>query len=150
MASRTLIVGLGSHHGDDGVGWRVVEQLAACVSGGTEVRAAAAPGDMLAWLDGVEALHVCDACRATGRAGEVCRWQWPDLNGYVTAALLSSHGLSLPDVLSLADRLRLLPPRVIIWGVEIADARPGNPLCATVENAVRLLARQVAGEISDA
>jgi hydrogenase maturation protease len=63
MSGATLIVGIGSPHGDDQIGWRIAEALMAEHRVGWIIRTARSPTDLLAWLDDkVERLVICDAC----------------------------------------------------------------------------------------
>jgi len=125
---RTLIVGLGSPHGDDQAGWLVADQLVAhqhaahqhaavLDPGDVAVRKAATPVDLIGWLDGIDHLLVCDACRGLGRVGAVRSWTWPasELEG---ANWSGTHDFALPAALQLAQRIGQLPPRVEIWSVE--------------------------------
>ncbi|HQU44748.1 MAG TPA: hydrogenase maturation protease [Pirellulales bacterium] len=130
MSVSTLIVGIGSPHGDDQIGWRVAERLAveresACGASGPRpqadcnvtIRMASSPTDLLDWLEGVERLIICDACQAVGSPGTVHCWRWPEAP-LARLRSSSSHDLSLAEVLTLAEELRSLPGEVIIWAVE--------------------------------
>jgi hydrogenase maturation protease len=117
---RTLLVGIGSPHGDDQLGWLVVDRVAACVKHDhLEIRRAASPTDLLDWLQDVERLVICDACRGLGRVGEVRRWNWPT-SELPALAWSGTHDLSLPAVLMLAQRLGRLPEQVVVWAIEAA------------------------------
>lgn len=148
--SATLIVGVGSPHGDDRVGWRVTERLASLVSSLADVRTVADPSEILDWLDGVRTLHACDACHFSGAAGHVHRWQWPDVPANVSKTAWSSHGVTLPQALALAGALGVLPDDVTIWGIEIAAARTAEPLSPALEQVATAVAEQIAGELADA
>jgi hydrogenase maturation protease len=148
--SETLIVGVGSPHGDDRVGWSVTQQLAPRVASLATVRVVADPSEILHWLEGVRTLHICDACQLSGAAGRIHRWQWPDLPAEVGQAPWSSHGMTLPQTLALAESLGVLPEAVTIWGIEIAEARPAESLSAELQQVAAAVAEQIAGEIRDA
>ena len=64
MGRGVRVVGVGSPHGDDRVGWRLVEDLAESAGPGVEAVAVAQPLGLLDHLDGCSALIVVDACRA--------------------------------------------------------------------------------------
>ena len=118
MKNETLIVGVGSSHGDDQFGWRVAEQLTEGVkSASVTIRRALSPSEILGWLEGPKQLIVCDACQNLGVPGRVHHWQWPDV---ALAGLMfsGSHDLGISAALDLADRLRLLPADVSIWSAE--------------------------------
>ncbi len=131
---RSLVVGLGSHHGDDQVGWRVAERLAELGDVDCQVKLGRTPSELLTWLhEGVcDRLVLCDACNGAGAPGSVHRWRWPsDVLALETCR--SSHDLSLVEVLALAARLNRLPKYVWIWGVELAAVAPA---CAGLSPAV--------------
>lgn len=144
----TWIVGLGSSHGDDRVGWIVAQRLADSLNGDAQVRAAATPVALLDWLAPQQRLIVCDACRGTGAPGSVTRWQWPT-DALPTLRSSSSHHLGLPDVLELASHLDRLPLEVIIYGIEAADVGPGEDLspavAAALDDVVAAVGREVHG-----
>jgi hydrogenase maturation protease len=117
MDKRPLIVGIGSHHADDAVGWLVAEELTRRVSDAAIVRTARCPADVLDWLSGVGRLLLCDGCRGSGPPGCVHRWTWP----FAGPALdwCGTHDLSLLNVMALAERLGKLPSDVHVWTVEV-------------------------------
>jgi hydrogenase maturation protease len=142
-----LVVGIGSPHGEDQVGWLVAKRIASRVnSDRIDVRLARTPSKLIDWLPGVARLIVCDACRGIGRPGALRRWQWPALSEQgVTWS--GTHDLSLPAVLALAASLGPLPPETIIWGVEIAEADPQSTISAAVWRAVPELSKYIVAEL---
>jgi len=139
---RTLAVGIGSPHGDDQIGWVVMRELALAQSGDVAVKIACQPAELLDWLQDIDQLIICDACRAGSATGEIHRWQWPT-DSIATCKHAGSHDLSLPFVLSLADRLGKLPQQVIVWGIELGDASPGAQLSSVVRSAIPKLVQLV-------
>lgn len=146
IKSGTLAVGIGSPYGDDQIGWIAMQELAAAMRGEIDVKQAGQPAELLDWLQDVEQLIICDACLAGGTAGDIHRWEWP-CDSFATRERAGSHDLSLPFVLSLAARLGKLPPRVVVWGIELGDASPGAPLSNNVRSAVSSLIKQMIAEI---
>ncbi len=75
---KRLFVGIGSPHGDDQAGWLLADLLRGqfASAGGILVRQAVVPADILDWLNGVEHLHVCDACTTGSPAATLHRWEW--------------------------------------------------------------------------
>lgn len=145
MSAGTLVVGLGSAHGDDQIGWRVAEDLAAL---SIPVRIARSPSELLDWLGGVERLVVCDACQNLGAPGDVLRLPWPDAR---LAALRSSgsHDMGLAEVLALAEQLGHLPKAVIIWCAQGEKRLPGSSLSPTGCAAVGRLVNEICRELED-
>jgi hydrogenase maturation protease len=142
--TRTLVIGLGSHNGDDRFGWRVVELLAARGDTPYELRLALTPAELPDHLaeGGYDQLLVCDACRGAGPPGSIHRWRWPD-NALAMARCHSTHELSLAEALSLAERLGRLPEDVVIWAAEVAVSRPLAPLSPTAADAADEAADQI-------
>lgn len=124
----TLLVGIGSEHGGDQLGWQVARAIAPLELAGLEVRIAAKPFDLLDWLGNCKSLHVCDACLdATGDAdrssgetkrGRIHRWEWPDLP-VEPLSWSGTHDFGLVGALQLAAELAWLPPQVIVWGMAV-------------------------------
>ena len=142
-----LIVGIGSPHGDDRVGWEIANQLKSRAGMRADIRIARTPHDLLDWIDGYEQLIICDACRGAGDIGSCHRWAWP--SGQLTSVRWSgTHQVSLPSVLALAAQLNLLPPEVHIRGVEIQHANPELPLSAQVAAGAERVVAEIMGELS--
>ncbi len=147
MKSETLIVGLGSSHGDDQFGWRVAEELAALADArGVTVRQARSPAEILGWLEGVERLIVCDACQGLGLPGRVHPWRWPD-DTLPEVRFAGSHDLGIAATLALADRLGLLPANVSIWCAEGAAFDYGQPMSPPVQAAVMEVVERLQDEM---
>ncbi len=146
----TLIVGIGSPHGDDQLGWRVAERLALDLAATEiDVRTARSAGELLDWLDGVERLIVCDACQSQGAPGAVHCWGWPAAE-LCLARSSSSHDLGLPSALALADELGRLPGVVTVVAVEeqqhAAAAEMSPVVAASVPRVVELILRELNGQ----
>lgn len=112
-----LIVGVGSPHADDQLGWLVAQRLRQQTPDHCQVRLAANPLELLDWTEDCSELHVIDACHGNQAAGTIYRWAWPSpeiQNGYWAG----THDFNLSGVLALANQLNLLPPTVIVWGIE--------------------------------
>ena len=145
-ASR-LIVGVGSPHGDDSVGWKVAESLLDKLDE-TDVRIeqAATPIQILDWLDGVERLILCDACCGLAVTGETQRWVWPAPE-LLKLSWSGSHNFSLIASLQLAERLNRLPPDVIIWTVEAKSGNAMDTMSPDVSAAVPRLVHSIVDDL---
>jgi hydrogenase maturation protease len=145
--TRTLIVGIGSPHGDDQAGWllaRELEQVAPARN--IAVRTAASPAQLLHWLSGIDRLIVVDACQGLGPPGTYARWQWPT-PAIMRAAWSTSHDVSLPAALSLAEKLRRLPAKVIIWGIQGQTAFPLDEVSPRVTDVISQVTHCVMEEL---
>ncbi|MBL9122666.1 MAG: hydrogenase maturation protease [Planctomycetaceae bacterium] len=141
-SASVLLVGIGSAHGDDRVGWSVAAAVAQRAGDQVRVRTAAAPADLLDWLAGVDRLHLCDAWLTSEPGGQLTQWSFPD-PAIESAGFGSTHSLSLPAALRLAAELGTLPREVILWGVSIERAEPGAPLSPRVAAAVPRIAERI-------
>lgn len=146
--SKTLVVGIGSPHGDDQAGWQVADRLAAIevAQCRARVRKARSPTDLLDWLDVVERLIVCDACHGLGLIGQLRRWEWPSRE-LSDVAWSGTHDLPLPAVLQLASKLGCLPKHVVVWGVEAAEQAVMTAMSPAVVAALQKLADAIVGEL---
>jgi hydrogenase maturation protease len=131
---RRLIVGIGSPHGADQIGWSVVEQLQKRRRVLAECRNVVKPVDLLDLLSDFEELIVIDAVQ--GMSGDLVeRWTWP--SDQLKDALSSgTHGFGLIQVLELAQELRLLPGCVTIIGVSVENSLSVASLSPTFDDSI--------------
>jgi hydrogenase maturation protease len=136
------VVGVGSPHGDDQVGWRLVEGLAGSAGPGVEAVAVAEPLGLLDHLDDCSALIVVDACRAGRAPGSVAVLTWPeDRPEFEVSA--STHGLGLAMALELGAVLGCLPPSVLLFAVEAGSCGPVTGLSLELESSLPELDRRL-------
>lgn len=148
MSGKTLIVGLGSAHGDDRFGWQVAARLSeAPQAPGIVIRQARSPAELLDWLEGIERLIVCDACENLGTPGRLHRWRWPAAE--LTRIRSShSHDLALAAVLALAETLDCLPSAVEVLAAEGRTFGPAAPMSSEIESAASQAAEQLRAELA--
>ncbi|MGE5757027.1 MAG: hydrogenase maturation protease [Planctomycetaceae bacterium] len=142
MRSIIRVVGVGSPHGDDQVGWRLAEGLADETGSGLEAVVIADPIDLLVHLDGCESLIVLDACRTGRPPGTVTCLTWPD-GGLETTGGRSTHGYGVASALALAHALGRLPPSVILFAVEAGVCEPAAELSPEVRRSLPEVRRQL-------
>ena len=121
---RPLVVGFGSHHGDDLAGWLVIDRLMERGYPSDRLLRARHPAELIDAIDAQQTLLLCDACVGSGAPGTVRRWNWPT-EQIVYARPTGSHDLSLGDVLELARRIQSGPQMAEIWTVEGTTWSPG-------------------------
>jgi hydrogenase maturation protease len=149
-ADTTLIVGFGSHNGDDQFGWRVAERLSSQPwNVPLRIQIARSPGNLLDWLDGVEHLIVCDACQGLGPAGSLHAVNWPS-PGLLGSRSSFSHGMTLPSALELAKALNRLPAKVKMIMVEARQYNTGCEMSPEVAAAVPRIVELIRLEIQHA
>ncbi|MCU0708094.1 MAG: hypothetical protein MUF23_07380 [Pirellula sp.] len=129
------VIGIGSDHGADAIGWRVVERLRTKGLSDTNLVLAREPSDILRFLDATKVLHLVDACIGpeTGRLHTI---DWPDPQ-LAKLSWKTTHGIDVPGALELADVLGILPPLVTLWCIE-CDPSSGecNAILESVTEAI--------------
>jgi hydrogenase maturation protease len=149
MNPRSLLVGIGSAHGDDRAGWLIARRIGEVMGERLSVKCARAPADLLDWLEGIDTLDICDALLGEATVGAVRRWDWP-AHEIERARFSGSHDLSLASALALAEQLGRLPPKVRIWGVAVGKTRALDSMSAAVTAALPTIVNQICGALGDA
>lgn len=153
---RICIIGLGSPHGDDQIGWELVRLLEGeeTVHESLRLLACATVGwELLEFWKDAELAIIVDAVRSAAMPGTLQRLELhprSDLSVLDTVQTLTSHGLDLPELIELAEALDSLPRRLVLIGVEIAACAPFEPLSAQVRAALPNLAHAVRDEVGTA
>ncbi len=150
LLSDILIIGIGSDYGDDRAGLVIVEELSQRLPTYATLRLRS-PLAVLDHLSNRKQLLIVDACRGTGPPGTIARHDWPVAAG-TEIRFCGTHDFDLLATLQLAEGMGLLPPKVTIWSIEIADqnCREGfsQPLSPVVARGAELLINQIVGEIT--
>lgn len=149
---RVLVIGLGNdHRGDDAAGLEAARRLAPVLDGEADVRAhPGEPIDLIhAWAD-ADLLVLIDAARSGRRPGSVRRYPLGS-RGLASSGLGSStHAFDLLVALELADALRMLPARGVLYAVEGQRFALGDARSAPVERALDQVVERVAREVRGA
>ncbi len=132
------VIGLGSPHGDDRIGWQLIDELARLrLPPDVELRALDRPGvALLAELDGAERVWLLDACDMGAAPGTLRRWTRQALPLAGAAASLSCHDIGLAEALQLADACGLALPPLILVAIQPAQMAPLAPLSPPVQGAI--------------
>lgn len=142
---RCSVIGLGSDHGDDAIGWAAIDALAAAeLPSGTTLHTCASPAtDLLPLLAACEHAVIVDAVADGGPPGHVQLLARDALSAEPTRN--GSHGVSLAAVLALADALQLAPRSLALIGVSIdpRQATPGAPLSPPLQAALHAVVAAV-------
>jgi hydrogenase maturation protease len=143
---KDCVLGIGSPHGDDAVGWHLVERLR---SHTPAIDTAAIRGDqLLEHLPGCRRLILVDACSAAGPPGTIVRFEWPDPRILIEVSR-STHGFSVGESLTMADALGWLPERVIVLGIATDGCEPGRGLSPPVQAALPAVEQHVLAELAE-
>ncbi|MBC8449055.1 MAG: hydrogenase maturation protease [Chloroflexi bacterium] len=146
-----LVLGLGNPlRGDDGVGCRLVEELAhRKLPTGVQVLDGGTAGlGLLDLMEGWERVTIVDAAEMGRRAGEFLRFTPADVRLASTPDHFSPHHIGLEEVLALADALGRALPEIVIFGVQPAEIGWREGLSPAVEAALPALADAVLEEIN--
>jgi hydrogenase maturation protease len=122
-----LVVGIGSSHGDDQIGWFVAKELMRRSLNHCQIRIVGNPLEILDWLDECNVLHLVDSCKGDGPPGAIYRWDWP-CEEIEVGRWSGTHDFNLAGVLALAEQLDQLPKRIVVWGVESGNVHLDNLL----------------------
>jgi hydrogenase maturation protease len=150
---RRVVIGIGSAHGQDAIGWRIVECLGRLGIDDVACEFARTPSEILDRCEGIDSLHLVDACIGP-ESGRLHQLQWPD-ERIVSLRWTSTHGIDVPGALQLATELGMLPASVTIWVMEcegnLIEGAWSSAWTQRIETAAnriaRTKARAVRGEI---
>ena len=148
----TLILGLGNPlRGDDGVGCRLVEELARReLPPGVQVLDGGAAGlGLLNLVEGWERVVVVDAAEMGRGPGEIVRFTLADVRLASTPDCFSLHHAGLSEALALADALGRPLPEMVIFGVQPVRVGWGEGLSPAVEAALPALIAAVLEETTN-
>lgn len=147
--SMPLVVGLGSHSGDDQAGWLILDRLRDLGYPESSLRKAAHPADILDVLDRSNTFVICDACHGGGPPGTVHCWPWPSQQ-VRTMHAHGTHDMGLNETLELACFLGWSPHSVEIWAVEGHAWSPATSMGSDVRTATQTAAEAIRRKYSDA
>jgi hydrogenase maturation protease len=145
-----MVLGLGNLvMSDDGAGVRVVQHLSnwyrfpegvVLLDGGTLGL------DILPRLEGIDRLLVVDAVDNGKAPGELIRLAGDEVP-VALATKLSPHQMGLKDLLAVADLQGILPPEIVLVGVQPGNIEMSMELSYEVEAAITGLAELVLSEL---
>ena len=148
MSCTERIMGLGSPHGDDQVGWRLLDILRARASLNADTIVIRHAIELLDHLQACDRLILVDGCQTGAALGTVTRLEWPDPRIH-TQHRRSTHDLDVSSALQLADALGKLPLTVIILGIEIGSCQPETGLSDSVARALPEFEQCVLNELAE-
>ena len=143
----SLILGLGSPHGDDQLGWVAIDRLRPRLPSGVSAYKVRSGLDLLDRLEGHDAAVVIDTRAPAGRPGAIRSFVWP-CPEQAHSFLLSSHSLGLIEAFQLAEALGRLPRHVTIHTIEARDTSPGASLSDDIARQLDALVESVLGNLA--
>lgn len=145
-----IVIGVGNEYrGDDGAGRMVARSLAGRTPAGVDVKEASgeSAGLMELW-SGRERVYLVDAVESRRPAGTIHRLEAHRQELPRDFFHCSTHAFSVAEAVELARSLELLPPEVIVYGIEGKWFEPGQKLTPEVDQAVAEVADRILAEIS--
>jgi hydrogenase maturation protease len=122
------IIGVGSPFGDDQLGWLVIDALQhnhyldqTLLQPLTYIKADRPGANLLELMQQAGIVILIDAMQTGAEPGTVKRFESHEVESL--AMPWSSHGIGIASTLALARALGELPARLILYGIEIDDAR---------------------------
>lgn len=155
--ARTLVLGVGSLiRGDDAIGVLAAQRLRARpdLPPGVVVRDGGTAGlGLIPMWEGFDRLVLIDAVEMGLPAGAIRRFTWDEARVSGHERALSAHQTDLADALLLAETLKILPPEVVIFGVQPGSMEWDQPLSSAVERAlpdlIDALLNELRSELTD-
>lgn len=148
-----LILALGNPlRGDDGIGSAVLERLretavfpptTTLIDGGT-------PGlETALTLQGYDQVIVIDAANIGGKPGDWKRFSLSDASLIQDANMNGTlHDAGFAEAVALAEALSILPPEIIIYGIQPEAIDWDLKLSPAVKNAIPAICQQIKTELS--
>jgi hydrogenase maturation protease len=141
-----LILGLGSPHGDDQLGWEAIDRLRPHLPAGIIAHKVRDGIDLLECLEGQDSVIVIDAVAPAGQPGTIRSFQWP-CPELARCVVLSTHGVGLVEALQLAEALGRLPWRVNIYTIEASNRALGDSMSPEIAHRLDRLVDSVLGDV---
>lgn len=142
------VLGAGSPHGDDQVGWLLIGALTEGGAPGFEAGLLRQPVELIDRLAGCDVLVIVDACRSGASVGTVTVRSWPDPEAQ-EPDMGSTHGLGLGWALAMAQALGTPLPQVVLVGVEAGAVESGGELTPALRDALPALAARLRSIITE-
>lgn len=147
----TLVLGVGSLlMGDDAVGVLAAQRLQArpdLPPGVTVLDGGTAGLGLIPLWNGYRRVVLVDAVQMTLPPGTIRRFAWAEAHLITRDRTLSLHQSDLSDALVLAETLGMLPPEVVIFGVQPGQVEWDRPLSPPVERALPVLIEALLDEL---
>lgn len=148
-AGKTMVVGIGNlERGDDGVGRLVARALGGDALPGVEViEHDGEAASLLGRIEYADMVYFIDGCVSGAPPGTIQRI---DVHGETMPDIqygLSTHGFGLASAVALGRALHALPPRCVIFAIEVGTVETGADLSPDVTAAIATVAKAVTDEV---
>lgn len=146
------VVGIGAReYGDDALGLHAADLLRTRLPSEVEVLTDTSGGaNIPAICEGTDMIVIIDAVESTRSVppGSVLVFSYPaDRSAFQAVRCRNTHLFPLVEGLDLADRLGILPSKVLLCGMTGATFQPCTPLTPAVQTGLSMLVERVWAEI---
>lgn len=145
----TLVLGIGSDHGDDQAGWLVTETLAGKGFSDVQFKQLRSPFDLIDSLDDVSRVHLVDAAAVIGKS--VMQLNFDCRDDRLRMETLSSkhtHDFGVYQALQLAETIGRRTDHVSLWLVAGSQFGPLMPVSASTQESIRECARMLGRQLA--
>jgi hydrogenase maturation protease len=146
---KALVVGIGNDlRGDDDVGMAVARMMKSEQPAGLTILEL--NNDVTALLDhlpGFDVAMIVDAMQSGSTPGTIHRFDASTVPLPDARLTRSTHGMTVGSILELARIQRLLPKKVLVYGIEGEQFVHGSSLTPEVEKAVRIVAQMIYADL---
>lgn len=142
------MVGIGSPHGDDQLGWCVIDELSRDPTLQGVCTKVASPWDLVPYLARGGVCIVIDACRSGDAPGTIRCVAVQDLREDSLSST-SSHGGSVADAFRLAEALGYGLSGVQVYAIELEVCGSVTPVSASVRRGIHELAARIRRQLSE-
>jgi len=146
-----LVIGIGnSFRGDDAAGLLAARLLKDLETDNTAIVEHSGEGASLMEIwKGADVVILIDAVSSGHPPGTIHRLD--PIHNPLPAKMFqsSTHAFSLPQAIEMARALAQLPPRLLVFGIEGSNFRPGATLSPEVSDALPEVGRQVREEVKN-
>jgi hydrogenase maturation protease len=147
------IIGLGNgFRGDDAIGNVVARELHHYENPTTSIIEGGLAGvHLIQEMEGTDTLILIDAVSSQSPPGTIHRLRLPQDLGKIRLLAwnpsgASTHDVGLGEALTLAETLGVLPPHMVIYGIEIGTIQTGAPLSPPVAQAIQTVVNRIVTE----
>jgi hydrogenase maturation protease len=145
----SVVLGVGSPHGDDRLGWLALEMIRQRLPVPAVTHRVGGALDLLDYIEGHDDAFIIDALAPAGAPGAIRVFSWPCPEAGLPS-LVSSHGLGVIESLRLAETLGKLPRHVRLYTIEARDTSPAEFVSSEVAEALEGLVPTVLRDIATA
>lgn len=145
MKSDSLVLGVGSEHGDDAIGWRVTDRIAGESIDSVACQKIATPIELLDWLDAAHHIHLIDA--AAELPDSVMQFSLRNESEHQRLADQSAtctHDFGVARTIELATALGKSLNHVHLWLVAGFRFDRLDPISKRAEQSIQICAEQLA------